>query len=70
MTARPDQDGDHELTLLGAAWDKAVRHWHDDAASQFTTNHWTPLIDESRSYLEALRTLIDLLDNAERDTDY
>jgi hypothetical protein len=38
-------------------------------ARQFDGGHWTPLLRESRYYLEALRKLMDLLEAAERDTE-
>lgn len=69
MTARPDQDGDQQLRLLGDAWDKAAEHWRDGPARQFGTAQLTPLLQESRRYLEALRMLMDLLETAERETD-
>jgi hypothetical protein len=69
MTARPDQDGDQQLRLLGDAWDKAAEHWRDGLARQFGTAQLTPLLQESRGYLEALRTLMDLLETAERETE-
>jgi hypothetical protein len=69
MTARPDQDGDQQLRLLGDAWDKAAEHWRDGPARQFGTAQLTPLLQESRGYLEALRTLMDLLETAERETE-
>ena len=70
MPTRPDQECDHQLSLLGAAWDSAAQHWHDDAARYFDTHHWMPLLSASRSYLEALRKLTAVLDSAERDTGY
>jgi hypothetical protein len=69
MTARPDRDGDQQLRLLDDAWDKASQHWLDGMARQFETGHWTPLLRESRGYLEALRKLMDTLETAERDTE-
>jgi hypothetical protein len=69
MTARPDQDGDQQLRLLGDAWDKAAEHWRDGPARQFGIAQLTPLLQESRGYLEALRTLMDLLETAERETE-
>ena len=69
MTARPDQDGDQQLRLLGDAWDKAAEHWRDGPARQFGTAQLTPLLQESRGYLEALRTLMNLLETAERETE-
>lgn len=68
MPARPDQDGDQQLRLLADAWDKVARHWRDGRARQFDADHVTPLLRESRGYLEALRRLLDLLEAAERDT--
>jgi len=69
MTARPDQDGDQQLRLLGDAWDKAAEHWRDGLARQFDSAQLAPLLHESRSYLEALRKLLDTLEAAERDTE-
>jgi hypothetical protein len=69
MTARPDQDGDQQLRLLGDAWDKAAERWRDGPARQFGTAQLTPLLQESRGYLEALRALMDLLETAERETE-
>lgn len=68
MLPSPDLDGNHALSLLADAWDKASQHWHDDMARDFDTNHLRPLLQESRSYLGALRNLIDVLDTAIRDT--
>ena len=68
MVTRPDRDGDQQLRLLDDAWDKASRQWHDGMARQFDTGHVTPLLRESRGYLEALRKLMDTLEAAERDT--
>jgi hypothetical protein len=62
---RPDEDGGQQLRLLEAAWDRAREHWHDDMTRQFDTQHWTPLVQETRRYLEALRGLLDALDAAE-----
>jgi hypothetical protein len=69
MISRPEQDGDRQLRLLGDAWDKAAEHWRDGQARQFGTAQLTPLLQESRSYLEALRKLMDLLETAERETE-
>ncbi len=69
MVTRPDRDGDQQLRLLNDAWDKASQHWHDGMARQFEGGHWTPLLRESRGYLEALRKLMDMLEAAERDTE-
>ncbi len=70
MTGRPDRDGDEQLGLLGTAWEEAARHWQDEVARQFDADHWTPLAQRSRGYLEALRTLLDVLETAERDTEF
>ena len=69
MVTRPDRDGDQHLRLLDDAWDEASQHWHDGMARQFDTGHLTPLRHESRAYLEALRTLMDTLEAAERETE-
>ena len=69
MISRPEQDGDQQLRLLGDAWDKTAEHWRDGPARQFGTAQLTPLLQESRIYLEALRKLMDLLETAERETD-
>jgi hypothetical protein len=68
MISRPEQDGDQQLRLLGDAWDKAAEHWRDGPARQFGGGELAPLLQESRSYLEALRKLMDTLEAAERDT--
>ena len=69
MISRPDQDGDQHLRLLGDAWDKAAEHWRDGPARQFGGGELAPLLDESRSYLEALGKLMDLLETADRETE-
>lgn len=69
MISRPDQDGDQQLRRLDDAWGKAAEHWQDGTARQFGAGELTPLLDVSRSYLEALRKLMDALEAAERDTD-
>lgn len=69
MIARPDQDGDQQLRLLDEAWDKAAQHWQDGLARQFDADQLTPLLRESRGYLEALRGLLDMLEAADRDTE-
>ena len=69
MVTRPDRDGDQQLRLLQDAWDRGSQHWQDGMARQFDTGHWTPLLRESHDYLEALRTLMDTLEAAERDTE-
>jgi hypothetical protein len=69
LSARPDQDGDQQIRLLDDAWDKAAQHWRDGMARQFEDGQLTPLLRESRGYLEALRRLLDLLEAAERATE-
>lgn len=66
---RPDRDGDEQFRSLGGAWEEAARHWRDEVARQFEADHWAPLVQQSRGYLEALRRLMDLLETAERDTE-
>jgi hypothetical protein len=70
MYGRPDRDGAEQLGLLGAAWEKTAQHWQDGVARQFETDHWAPLAERSRAYLEALRILLDVLETAERDTEF
>jgi len=70
MSGRPDQDGDQQLRLLDDAWEKASQHWLDGTARQFGESQWASLCQESHSYLEALRTLMDLLETAERETEF
>jgi hypothetical protein len=70
MHTRPDRDGQDQLRLLGAARDEAAQHWQDEVARQFDTGHWTPLVQQSRAYLDALRALMELLETAERDTEF
>ena len=67
MPGRHDQDGDHNLAMLDAAWSKAREHWDDDMSRHFDAHYWLPLRNESRAYLAALRNLLDLLCAAERD---
>lgn len=69
MISRPEQDGDQQLRLLGDAWDKAAEHWRDGPARQFGDGELAPLRYESRSYLEALRKLMDTLEAADRETE-
>lgn len=70
MPGRPDQDGDHNMRVLSSVWEKTRHHWQDDMATRFDTGYWTPMLNESRSYLAALRQLLELLNAAERDTEY
>lgn len=67
--SRPDQDGEQQLRLLDDAWARASEHWRDGLARQFDADRLTPLLRGSRSYLEALRKLMDTLEAAERDTE-
>ena len=68
MVSRPEQDGDPQLRLLADAWDQAAEHWRDGPARQFGEGPLAAALQESRGYLEALRTLMDLLEAAERET--
>ena len=70
MTTRPDRDGAEQLGLLGTAWEEVARHWQDEVARQFEADHWTPLVQQSRGYLEALRSLLDTFEAAERETEF
>jgi hypothetical protein len=56
--------------MLDAAWEEAARYWQDEVARQFAADYWTPLAQQARVYLEALRALMDVLETAERDTDF
>ena len=56
--------------MLDAAWDEAARHWQDEVARQFDTDHWTPLAQQSRSYLDALGQMMDVLETAELETEF
>jgi hypothetical protein len=67
---RPDDDGDYQLGLLDAAWDQAALHWRDEMARDFERYHWTLLRQEFRSYLDALARLREVLDSAERETEF
>jgi hypothetical protein len=70
VPTRPDRDGDEQLRVLGAAWEEAARHWQDEVARQFEADHWTPLVQQTRGYLEALRSLLDMFEAAERETEF
>ena len=67
---RPDRDGQEQLRLLAAAREEAARYWQDEVARQFDAGRWTPLVQQSQAYLEALGALMDLLETAERDTEF
>ncbi len=69
MSGRPDTDGAHQFRLLEDTWDNVLQHWHDDVVRDFDTHHYRPLQRESRSYLEALRKMLEVLNTAERDTE-
>jgi hypothetical protein len=69
MISRPDQDGDQQLRLLDDASGKAAEDWQDGMARQFGATQLTLLLEESRSYLETLRRLMDLLETADRHTE-
>lgn len=68
MTSHPEQDGDQQLRLLADAWDQAAEHWRDGPARQFGDGALASVLQESRTYLEALRTMMDLLEAADRET--
>ncbi|HTS96790.1 MAG TPA: hypothetical protein VMI33_09220 [Streptosporangiaceae bacterium] len=70
MPARPDEDGDHLLRVIDAVWSKTQQRWHDDMASHFDREHWTPLVTGARAYQRALGECLDLLSAAERETDF
>jgi hypothetical protein len=70
VPTRPDRDGDEQFRLLGAAWEEAARHWQDEVARQFEADHWMPLVQQSRGYLEALRSLLDMFETADRETEF
>ena len=69
MISRPEQDGDQQARMLGDAWDQAAEHWRDGPARQFGDGPLASLLQESRTYLEALRTLMDTLEAADRETE-
>jgi len=69
MTSRPEQDGDQQLRLLADAWDAAGEHWRDGPARQFGEGPLASALQDSRTYLEALRKLMDLLEAADRETE-
>jgi len=70
MHDRPDREGEQQFRLLGAAWEETARRWQDEVARRFDTDHWTPLARQSRNYLEALAAMMDVLEAAERDTEF
>ncbi len=70
MPGRPDKDADHHLRMLDASWAGTRQHWDDDMTRRFEADHWRRLDSEYRSYLTALRKLMDLIAAAERDTEY
>ena len=70
MPARPDRDGAEQLSLLGTAWEQAAQHWRDEVARQFEADHWAPLAQQSRAYLDALSRMMDVLETAELETEF
>lgn len=70
MYGRPDIDGTDQLRVLEAAWGQAGQYWRDEVARRFGTDHWAPLAQRSRAYLDALSALLDLLETAERETEF
>jgi hypothetical protein len=70
MAARTHADGELSLQVIDSAWSKTQQHWHDDMASHFDRFHWAPLLNESRAYLRALGECMELLNAAERETEY
>ena len=70
MPARPDRDGAEQLSLLGTAWEQVAQHWRDEVARQFEADHWVPLAQQSRAYLDALSQMMDVLETAELDTEF
>ena len=69
MISRPEQDGDQQVRMLGDAWDQVAEHWRDGPARQFGDGSLASLLQESRTYLEALRKLMDTLEAADRETE-
>lgn len=70
MAERPDQDAGHLLMVIDSIWQKTEQRWHDDMASHFDSQHWAPLLNESRAYLRTLSESMELLSAAERDTNF
>jgi len=70
MPDRPDEDAERLLRVIEAAWHQAQQDWRDDMAGRFDRVHWAPVIAESRLYLRALRECLDIMNTAERDTDF
>lgn len=70
MPGNPHEDGDYSLHLLDSAWYDTKLQWRDNLATHFDHSHWAPLADETRAYLAALRRLMELLNAAERETEY
>jgi hypothetical protein len=67
---RPDEDGDHLFRVTNSIWHKTQQSWRDDLAGHFDRVHWTPLATGSRAYVRALRECLDIVNAAERDTEY
>jgi hypothetical protein len=70
LPERPDRQGDEQFRLLRTAFGEAAQHWQDEVARHFEADHWTPLAQRSRAYLDALAALMDILETAERDTEF
>jgi hypothetical protein len=70
LNTRPDRDGQEQFRLLGVAWEETARQWQDEVARRFEGDHWIPLARQSGEYLEALAAMMDLLETAERDTEF
>jgi hypothetical protein len=56
--------------VIDSIWQKTEQRWHDDMASHFDSQHWAPLLSESRAYLRTLSESMELLSAAERDTNF
>ena len=70
LDSRPDRDGQEQFRLLGAVWEETARQWQDEVARLFEAGHWIPLARQSSDYLEALAAMMDLLETAERETEF
>ena len=66
---RPDQDNHHNLQFTRCRLGKAQQNWDDDMSHHFDARHWTPMLNEPRTYLAALCNLLELLGDMERDTE-
>jgi hypothetical protein len=70
MPDRPDEDGDHLFQMIDLIWHKTQQSWRDDMPCHFDRAHWTSMAAESRAFLRALRECPDIVNAAERDTEY